>query len=82
MLSGRTRTADSTADPLLTIAALSQLRPEHRTVIVRAFYRGESVAELSDVLGVSQGTVKSRLHQGLRALLLALHENGVTGLRS
>ncbi len=70
---------DRTLDAWLVADALSQLKPEHRVVIVRAYYRGESIAELADALGVPQGTVKSRLHYGLRALRLALQENGVTG---
>jgi RNA polymerase sigma-70 factor (ECF subfamily) len=70
---------DSTLDAWLVADALSTLKPEHRQVIVRAYYRGESIAELSHALEVPQGTVKSRLHYGLRALRLALQENGVTG---
>ncbi|WP_093589907.1 sigma-70 family RNA polymerase sigma factor [Lentzea waywayandensis] len=70
---------DSTLDAWLVADALSTLKPEHRLVIVRAYYRGESIAELADALEVPQGTVKSRLHYGLRALRLALQENGVTG---
>lgn len=70
---------DTTLDAWLIADALSQLKPEHRVVIVRAYYRGESIAELAGVLGVPPGTVKSRLHYGLRALRLALEENGVTG---
>jgi RNA polymerase sigma-70 factor (ECF subfamily) len=71
--------ADRTLDAWLIADALSQLKPEHRAVIVRAYYRGESIAELADALDVPPGTVKSRLHYGLRALRLALEENGVTG---
>jgi RNA polymerase sigma-70 factor (ECF subfamily) len=71
--------ADRTLDAWLIADALSTLKPEHRVVIVRAYYRGESIAELADALGLPQGTVKSRLHYGLRALRLALQENGVTG---
>lgn len=70
---------DRTLDAWLIADALSQLKPEHRAVITRAYYRGETIAELADALDVPQGTVKSRLHYGLRALRLALHENGVTG---
>ena len=69
-----------TDDTSLIAAALSHLKPEHRLVIVRAYYRGESVAELAAALDVPPGTVKSRLHHGLRALRRALQENGVTGL--
>lgn len=69
-----------TARPIASLIteALSQLKPEHRTVIVRAYYRGESVAELANALDVPQNTVKSWLHHGLHALRLALQENGVT----
>ncbi|WP_112261186.1 sigma-70 family RNA polymerase sigma factor [Lentzea terrae] len=70
---------DTTLDAWLIAEALSQLKPEHKVVIVRAYYRGESVAELARALDVPQGTVRSRLHYGLRALRLALEENGVTG---
>lgn len=57
--------------------ALSTLEPEHRAVVVRAFYRGESVASLAEALGLPQDAVKTRLLHGLRALRLALQENGV-----
>jgi RNA polymerase sigma-70 factor, ECF subfamily len=36
----------------LVADALSALEPEHRVVVVRAFYRGESVTELSAALGL------------------------------
>jgi RNA polymerase sigma-70 factor (ECF subfamily) len=45
---------------------------------VGAYYGGRSVAELATELGIAPGTVKSRLHYGLRALRLALQEKGVT----
>ena len=61
----------------LVAGALSALEPEHRVVVVRAFYRGESVSELSAALGLPRDVVKSRLHQGLHALRHALQENGV-----
>ena len=70
---------DKTLDAWLIADALSQLKPEHRVVIVRAYYRGESIAELAEALEVPPVTVRSRLHYGLRALRLALEENGVTG---
>jgi RNA polymerase sigma-70 factor, ECF subfamily len=66
------------ASPRLIADALAQLTPEHREVITRAYYRGESVDELADALRVPQDTVKSRLHHGLRAFRRALQENGVT----
>lgn len=57
--------------------ALSKLSPEHRAVLVECYYRGRSVADASQRLGVPEGTVKSRTHYALRALRLALEEMGV-----
>ncbi|HET6152027.1 MAG TPA: sigma-70 family RNA polymerase sigma factor [Marmoricola sp.] len=57
--------------------AISQLSEEHRAVLLECYYRGRSVAEASRLLGVPEGTVKSRTHYALRALRLALEEMGV-----
>jgi RNA polymerase sigma-70 factor (ECF subfamily) len=76
------RRADPTESALnswLVADALTQLTPDHRTVLVRAYYMGHSVAELAIAMDVPPGTVRSRLHYGLRALRLALQERGVTG---
>nr|WP_083467402.1 sigma-70 family RNA polymerase sigma factor [Kibdelosporangium sp. MJ126-NF4]CEL23410.1 RNA polymerase sigma-54 factor RpoN [Kibdelosporangium sp. MJ126-NF4]CEL23474.1 RNA polymerase sigma-70 factor [Kibdelosporangium sp. MJ126-NF4]CTQ96854.1 RNA polymerase sigma-54 factor RpoN [Kibdelosporangium sp. MJ126-NF4] len=75
----RSDPTESALDTWLVADALSQLTPDHRTVIVRAYYMGQSVAELAELLDVPPGTVRSRLHYGLRALRLALQERGVTG---
>lgn len=75
----RSDPTESALDSWLVADALVQLTPDHRTVIIRAYYMGQSVAELAEELDVPQGTVRSRLHYGLRALRLALQERGVTG---
>ena len=75
----RTDPTESALDAWLVADALVQLTLEHRTVILRAYYLGQSVAELAEVLEIPPGTVRSRLHYGLRALRLALQERGVTG---
>lgn len=49
-------------------AALAQLTPEHRQVIVEAYYLGRSVTEIAKLLSVPEGTVKSRTYYGLRQL--------------
>lgn len=59
--------------------AVSQLSSEHKAVLLECYYRGRSVAEASRLLGVPEGTVKSRTHYALRALRLALEEMGVAG---
>jgi len=71
--------ADAALDAWLVGDALLQLAPLHRTVLIRAYYLGRSVAEVAAELGIPPGTVRSRLHYGLRALRLALQERGVTG---
>ncbi len=57
--------------------AITQLSSEHKAVLLESYYRGRSVAETARVLGVPEGTVKSRMHYALRALRLALEEMGV-----
>jgi RNA polymerase sigma-70 factor (ECF subfamily) len=37
-------------------------------VIVLRFYEGLPLAEIASVLGISEGTVKSTLHRGLKEL--------------
>ncbi|NYE19844.1 sigma-70 family RNA polymerase sigma factor [Microbacterium immunditiarum] len=69
---------DALFETLLIEEALAALSAEHRAVIVKAYYGGMSVAQTAAALDIPQGTVKSRLHYGLRALRLALQERGVT----
>ena len=63
---------------LLVTDALRVLSSEHRAVVLRAYYGRLTVAEIAAELAIPPGTVKSRLHYGLRALRLALQERGVT----
>jgi len=58
--------------------ALASLSADHRRVLVETYYRGRSVAEAANVLGIPPGTVKSRTYYALRALRLVLEERGVT----
>jgi RNA polymerase sigma-70 factor, ECF subfamily len=59
--------------------ALAGLSNTHREVILACHYRGHTIAETAALLGVPDGTVKSRLYYGLRALRLRLEEMGVVG---
>lgn len=63
-------------DHELIVAALARLSPDHRAVLRECYYRGKSVDEAAESLGVPPGTVKSRTHYALRALRLALDELG------
>jgi RNA polymerase sigma factor (sigma-70 family) len=54
------------------VAALEQLAPIHREVLLLTFVHGLAYAETSEILGVPVGTIKSRLcnaRRSLRALL-------------
>jgi len=44
-------------------AAIEQLSPEHRQVLVLREFEGLSYEEIAQVLGVPRGTVESRLHR-------------------
>jgi len=65
-------------DAIVLQDALSSLSEQHREVIVRCYYGGRSTVEVAQELGIAEGTAKSRLHYGLRALRLAFQERGVT----
>ena len=56
--------------------AMRQIGEQHRRVLVETYYRGRPYAEVADELGVPEGTVKSRVYYGLRALRVVLEEMG------
>ncbi len=69
---------EPTLDRIVVTDALDSLSAEHRAVISAAYFEGRSVADISARLHIPEGTVKSRLHYGLRTLKLVLQEKGVT----
>jgi len=59
-------------------AAIQQLPPFHQEILVLIFYHQLSGPEVAEVLGVTVGTVKSRLHRAkemLRRIMLSMGEN-------
>jgi RNA polymerase sigma-70 factor (ECF subfamily) len=56
--------------------AMRRIGDQHRRVLVETYYRGRPYAEVAEELGVPEGTVKSRVYYGLRALRVALEEIG------
>lgn len=68
---------DPAVDRWVVTDALRSLSPEHRAVLVRAHYLGQTAVEIARHEGIPPGTVKSRLHYALRALRIALEEKGV-----
>ena len=56
--------------------AMRRIGDDHRRVLVETHYRGRPYAEVAEELGVPEGTVKSRVYYGLRALRVVLEEMG------
>jgi RNA polymerase sigma-70 factor (ECF subfamily) len=80
-------TADGPAtthhDPIIGVAerdalerAFARLSPEHRAVVVLHHHVGLPLTEISDIVRVPVGTVKSRLHYATRLLRTALADAG------
>jgi len=58
--------------------ALDALDADHRIVVLLRYWQDRTVDDIADRVGIPAGTVKSRLHYGLRSLRLVLQEKGVT----
>jgi RNA polymerase sigma-70 factor (ECF subfamily) len=48
--------------------ALLKLRMKYRTVIILRYYEDKAIAEICEITGRKEGTVKSQLHRGLARL--------------
>lgn len=69
---------DRAVDDWLVQEALSRLSADHRTVLVELYYHGRTVEETAELLGIPEGTVKSRSYYAVRALRSIFDELGVT----
>ena len=49
-----------------------RLKPDQRAVIVLHYYSGFSTAEIAKILGIPEGTARSRLHYSTEAMRAAL----------
>jgi RNA polymerase sigma-70 factor (ECF subfamily) len=49
-----------------------RLKPEQRAVVVLHYYSGFSASEIAEMLGIPEGTARSRLHYATEALRAAL----------
>jgi RNA polymerase sigma-70 factor (ECF subfamily) len=69
---------DRALDSWLVSDAMATLSPAHREALQATYYAGRRAAEAAAVMGVPEGTVRSRVYYALRALRVALEERGVT----
>ncbi|NOS73452.1 MAG: RNA polymerase sigma factor [Methyloglobulus sp.] len=53
-------------------SALSQLSPEHRTVIELTYYEGLHYSEIAVIMGCPENTVKTRMHHARKNLAVIL----------
>ncbi|WP_245633771.1 sigma-70 family RNA polymerase sigma factor [Amycolatopsis jejuensis] len=56
--------------------ALRRLSDDHREILQAVHIEGRTCAEYAAAQGISASTARSRLYYGIRALRLALEENG------
>jgi RNA polymerase sigma-70 factor, ECF subfamily len=66
---------DQVLDRELVSAALQQLPPAQRAVLIEALYNGGSLAAVARKLGIPHGTARSRMYYALRVLRQQMHEN-------
>jgi RNA polymerase sigma-70 factor (ECF subfamily) len=59
--------------------AMRRIGEDHRRILIETHFRGRPYAEVAAELGVPEGTVKSRVYYGLRALRVVLEEMGYEG---
>lgn len=66
--------ADSSLAALTISRALSELDEKYQAVIVETYLAGNTVRQAATILGIPEGTVKSRLYTAMRQLRKALGE--------
>lgn len=59
---------------------LGGLKEDHRTAIELAFYQDLGYREIAEVLGVPEGTVKTRVFHAKRLLQHCLEQTGIKGM--
>lgn len=64
--------ADAVADREQLELGFNRLKPDQRAVVVLHYYSGFSAAEIARILGIPEGTARSRLHYATEAMRAAL----------
>ena len=58
-------------------ACMAELSVDHRTILDLVYYQEQSVAEVSEVLGIPENTVKTRMFYARKKLSELLRERGI-----
>ena len=58
-------------------ACLEKLSPDHREIIDLVYYHEKSISEVAEIVGIPEGTVKTRMFNARKNLGLALQAAGV-----
>jgi RNA polymerase sigma-70 factor, ECF subfamily len=73
-------------DPGISVAnrdelarGFARLDADERAVVILRYYRGYSVPEVADIVGIPLGTAKSRIHRATNALRAALEADARLG---
>lgn len=61
-------TVEEKVDAMRAMQAIETLPQEQKEVLLLRYYHGFPEAEAAEILGCPRGTVKSRLHQAVRAI--------------
>ncbi|BCJ39095.1 DNA-directed RNA polymerase sigma-70 factor [Actinocatenispora thailandica] len=75
----RVAAAPGTEDRIDLARALALLSPRQRAMVVLRYLEDQSVAEVAELLGVAEGTVKSQTARGVQALRTALGDRVLSG---
>ena len=67
--------AEGVVNTMTVLGALDRLSPEHKEILVELYYRGRTVTETAQALGLPPGTVKSRSYYALRAMRAVLGDD-------
>jgi len=70
--------SESALSAMVIADALQSLSPKHREALAETYLRDRTIEEAAEVIGVPQGTVKSRVYYALRALRHALEDDGAS----
>jgi len=60
--------------------ALAELPKEERRAIELAYFEGRTYVEVAEILDTPEGTIKSRIRNGMRRMRAALVEAGIQGV--